>query len=433
MSNAIMNQVYNHYLTSYAPKSVTRQDTHKKSELRQIYNSMVKLNKEAPIYLIDTSNATREFAVGIKEQATELRSTIKSLSSADSDAFLNKKTAYSDKEDIVQAKYIGSSDEDGEVPSYAVKVHSLASPQVNLGAFLPSGKVSLPADTYSFDVGINGLNYEFQFGIRSDETNLDVQKRLERLINNADIGLEASVIGDNTGRSSLRLASVSTGIAEGQDASFYVNDDKTSKSAGAVVYFGLGYMAMEPKNASYAVNDVEYTSPSNEFTIGNQFQVTLSGISSEEDDAVAIGLKTDLDSFSDNIHSLAGSYNTFIKTASEFSNSLSRGTKLVEEMRGLSASYKNELDSLGIKLQDDGTIAIDDSLLRQNASESSSMESFQSIKDFSLSLLRKTGQITLNPMEYVNNVIVAYKNPGKSFVSPYVTSPYSGMLFSSYC
>lgn len=433
MSNAIMNQVYNHYLTSYAPKSVTRQDTHKKSELRQIYNSMVKLNKEAPIYLIDTSNATREFAVGIKEQATELRTTIKSLSSADSDAFLNKKTAYSDREDIIKAEYIGSSPEDGEVPSYAVKVHSLASPQVNLGAFLPSGKVSLPADTYSFDVSISGLNYEFQFGIRSDETNLDVQKRLERLINNADIGLEASVIGDNTGRSSLRLASVSTGIAEGQDASFYVNDDKTSKAAGAVVYFGLGYMAMEPKNASYSVNDIEYTSPSNEFTIGNHFQVTLSGISSEEDDAAAIGLKTDLDSFSDNIHSLAGSYNTFIKTASEFSNSLSRGAKLVEEMRGLSASYKNELDSLGIKLQDDGTIAIDDSLLRQNASESSSMESFQSIKDFSLSLLRKTGQITLNPMEYVNNVIVAYKNPGKSFVSPYVTSPYSGMLFSSYC
>lgn len=433
MSNAIMNQVYNHYLTSYAPKSVTRQDTHKKSELRQIYNSMVKLNKEAPIYLIDTSNATREFAVGIKEQATELRSTIKSLSSADSDAFLNKKTAYSDREDIVKAEYIGSSSEDGEVSSYAVKVHSLASPQVNLGAFLPSGKVSLPADTYSFDVGINGLNYEFQFGIRSDETNLDVQKRLERLINSSDIGLEASVIGDTTGRSSLRLASTATGIAEGQDASFYVNDDNTSKAAGAVVYFGLGYMAIEPKNASYAVNDVEYSSPSNEFTIGNQFQVTLSGISSEGDDAVTIGLKTDLDSFSDNIHSLAGSYNTFIKTAAEFSNSLSRGTKLVEEMRGLSASYKNELDSLGMKLQDDGTIAIDENLLRQNASESSSMESFQSIKDFSLSLLRKTSQITLNPMEYVNNVIVAYKNPGKSFVSPYVTSPYSGMLFSSYC
>ena len=44
--NSIMNTVYNHYLTTYAPKKTSSQyDTHKKSELRSIYNSMVKLNK----------------------------------------------------------------------------------------------------------------------------------------------------------------------------------------------------------------------------------------------------------------------------------------------------------------------------------------------------------------------------------------------------
>ena len=68
--NSIMNTVYNHYLTTYAPKKTSSQyDTHKKSELRSIYNSMVKLNKDAPLYLFDTSKESREFAVGLKENA----------------------------------------------------------------------------------------------------------------------------------------------------------------------------------------------------------------------------------------------------------------------------------------------------------------------------------------------------------------------------
>ena len=77
--NAAINTVYNHYLTTYAPKSTSKYDTHKKSELRSIYNSMVKLNKESPLYILDTSKDSQEFAVNMKENARELRNTIASL------------------------------------------------------------------------------------------------------------------------------------------------------------------------------------------------------------------------------------------------------------------------------------------------------------------------------------------------------------------
>ena len=69
MSNAVLNQVYNHYLTTYAPQGTSQYDAHKKSELRSVYNSIVKMNKEAPLYLLDNSKETKQFAVGIKEQA----------------------------------------------------------------------------------------------------------------------------------------------------------------------------------------------------------------------------------------------------------------------------------------------------------------------------------------------------------------------------
>ena len=77
--SAALNTVYNHYLASYAPKSTTRYDTHKRGELKSIYNSIVKLSKESPLYLIDTSRASQGFAVDLKENARQLRNTIASL------------------------------------------------------------------------------------------------------------------------------------------------------------------------------------------------------------------------------------------------------------------------------------------------------------------------------------------------------------------
>ena len=46
--NVSSKSVYNHYLTTYAPKADTKYDMHGKRELRNIYNSIVKLNKDSP-------------------------------------------------------------------------------------------------------------------------------------------------------------------------------------------------------------------------------------------------------------------------------------------------------------------------------------------------------------------------------------------------
>jgi len=435
MSNAILNQVYNHYLSTYTPKGTSQYDAHKKSELRSVYNSIVKMNKEAPLYLMDNSKETKMFAVDIKEHARLLRNTISSLGVDNQTTLLNKKAAYSTNENIATAEYIGTEDSSGEIeiPSFTIGVQQLASSQVNLGSFLPDGKPPLALGAYSFDVNINDMNYEFQFNIKDEETNLDIQKRLERLINSADIGLEATIIGDNNARSALRLSSTATGLAEGKATSFHISDDNTSKQAGTVSYFGLNYMAIEPRNAHFTLNGVEHATSSNNFTIEKQFEISLTGVSQGEDDSVTIGLKTDLDSLTDNIHTLVQGYNSFIRAVNESSDTLSRGQRLVRDLNGLSSVYKHDLDSMGIRFEKDGTLAVDDSLLKQTATENDPEESMQSVREFAASLMSKTSQISLNPMDYVDKVMVAYKNPGKNFASPYVTSPYSGMLFSSYC
>ena len=85
-------------------------------------------------------------------------------------------------------------------------------------------------------------------------------------------------------------------------------------------------------------------------------------------------------------------------------------------------------------LQEDGILSVNDEKLLQTAAESGNdLSGFNVLKEFSSSLLHKSDQVALNPMDYVDKKIVAYKNPGHNFVSPYITSAYSGMMFNIYC
>ncbi|MGN0168441.1 MAG: flagellar capping protein [Acetatifactor sp.] len=427
-----LNAVYNNYLSAYTPKPLTQYDTHKKSELRSVYNSIVKMNKDAPWYLPTTNKDTQQYAVDLKENARELHNTIAQLGGLEEKGLFSKKSAYSSDEDVVTASYIGSQDSEAEVPDLQLEVKSLASSQENLGLFLSDGKISLSPGTYSFDVGINDMNYEFQFTIGEAETNRDVQERLIRLINNSGIGLKAS-LAESEGRTSLRLTSESTGLSSGKQQIFSVSDNHTSKTAGTVEYFGLDYTSREASNASFLVNGEERTASSNHFTIGKLYEVELKGIS-EEGKTAQIGLKTDMESLTDNVGQLVGGYNDFIRAASSYLETQSKSRQLVSELKGIAGVYGNSLESLGLTMSEDGTLNMDKDLLLQAATQSEDIsETFGTLKSFSASLLRKSNQVSINPMKYVQKTVVAYKNPGHTYVSPYTTSAYSGMMFNSYC
>lgn len=429
-----LSNVYNFYMTTYAPKSSTPYDSHKKSELRNVYNSIVKMNKEAPLYILDTSKESQKFAIGMKENARELRNTIASLGGLDEDELLNKKAAYSSNENLVSAAFIGTVSEGVEIPSVEVEVHSLASPQINMGNYLPKEElVGLAPDTYSFDVKIDNLNYEFQFSIKEEETNQDVQERLARLINNANIGMTAQVLEDEEGNACLRLESGATGLKNNNAMIFQVSDNHTSKRAGAVDYFGLDFLEAAASNASFSINGEERISESNHITIGQMYELTLQGVGSEEGEKASIGLKTDVESLTENINTLVRGYNSFLRAAAEYRESQPKSQRLIHEMSNISKLYARGLTSAGLSLNLDGTLEVDNEAVQKSAMDEDAKEAFSSIMDFTNSLVRKSNQIALNPMNYVNNTVVAYKNPGKNFATPYITSAYSGMMFNSYC
>ena len=427
-----LNTVYNYYLTTYSRGPMTKYDTHKKSELRDIYNSIVKLNKESPLFLPDTTKESQAFAVGVKEGARELHNTIAALGGIDENELLNKKVAFSTNEDMFTAQYIGTATDEALIPSYDIEVRSLASPQINLGNFLPAEDMQLPAATYSFDINVHNLNYEFQYNITSGDTNRSIQEKLARLISGADIGINASVVTDGD-LSALRLESEATGAPIGKESLFSISDTHSSKASGSVGYFGIGEITRPSSNAELVINGIERSASSNHFTLEKTYELTLHGISPVEGQTATVTVKNDTESLKENVNKLIDGYNSFLNLASTQPDARARSATLLREMRGIASIYKESLNHLGLDIQEDGTFTLNPSAYTRTMETTDPKEAFSTVRDFADSLLRKTNQISLNPMHYVEKTIVAYKNPGKNFATPYITSAYSGMMFNSYC
>lgn len=432
-NQAALNSVYNYFLTAYAPTNpVSRYDTHKKSELRSVYNSIRKQSKESPTYIIDTSSETKAFAVGVKEGARQFSNVISSLSSGEDNDVLSRRVASSSDDRIVSAKYIGEPSDSQDEISFSISVDRLAESQVNEGKFLPTDdRVGLEAGTYSFDIHVNGSDYEFQFGVAADDTNGNLQNKLESLINRSNIGVIADVIHEN-GRSALSIESTATGLMPGQNSLFRVSDESSSKNSGAIDYLGIRDMTQAPANAEFKLNGVERSAFSNTFTVDKQFEISLKDLS-PVGESITIGLKPDVESLSDNIHQLITGYNEFMNRTSEYSGSNVRTDTLMSDMWRTNIAYKSGLENMGITLADDGKLDLDEATLKERLSSGDTGADVDTLKGFTSALMRKSNQISLDPMNYVQKTVVAYKNPGRSFSNPYVTSIYSGMMFNSYC
>ena len=432
-NTTVLNTVYNHFLTTYAPTGTnTKYDTHKKSELRDVYNSIVRKNKDTPLFLLDSSDKTREYVVGLKEDARTLKNTISSLSMDNSSNLLDQKSVLSGDESIVSAEYIGSPDAEEDVPELEISVSQLAKGQINDGYYLNADEMNLPAGTYSFDIHSRDMDYEFQFNIGENDTNRLVEEKLARLITKSNIGVTAEVKEDETGRVALSIASDDTGVRGDADTLFIVSDDKTSKASGTVGYFGIGNVTQYPQNSEFELNGVTRSTFSNHFSIDKTFELTLNGIS-PEGETVNIGLKTDVESLSENVSDLIEGYNSFMNKIMAYTDSQPYSKKLYNEMSGIASLYSSDLSLSGISVDDSGMMSLNKNTFSQSVQDENYSEHFKTIQSFAENVLNKINQVSLDPMEYTDKRIVEYKNPGRSFTSPYVTSNYSGMMFNSYC
>ena len=435
MAGISLNGVYNHFIQDHVSKDVTQADAHRKDELRDVYKSIAKINKNSPLYLLSNDDDVRIDAIDIKERARQLQNSIFNLSDQEDKSSLNHTSAFSTDPDTVVASYIGKTpNEDVGTAGFDIEVSQLASQQVNTGLMLSTDSSSvLPPDNYSFDVKVGEQEFEFQFSIYGTDKNIDVLQKLEKLINKADIGLSAEIIEGTNSRSALQISSKHTGLHPGELSQFEIYETDGELKSGAVAALGLDMVSAPASNAPASGGGGRRTrirtsppSPPSD--------IHLNGVT-EPGDSIHVGVKKDNEALVNHITALIDNYNSFVQDVAQEHDSKYKGDKLRSEAISIARQHIKDTDALGIKLEGDGIISIDTDVLKEAVTTSNNTDALEPIKKFSESLLLMAKEISVNPMKYVDRPVVNYKNPDnkENVASPYITSEYSGMMFNNYC
>lgn len=430
----MINSVYNYYAAQYGHREYSKYDTHSKAQLKSTFGRLQKINSQTPSYKIDFSDAALKYAIDLKENARELSQIADELSDESTDSITYKRSATSSSPQVIDAEYIGDSCVQDYEP-LEVTVSQLACPQTNTGNFLQPNSKPFAAGEYSFDLQVQDLTYQFEFGINATDTVTDTQQKIARLINQADIGLNAQLLTDGLGNSAISITSDATGIKGISPTIFHIQSQNSSDASDSntelVSTLGLDRVTQYPANAVYSVNGTTATSVSNEVTIDNNYVLTFFDTTGKA--PVTISMNTDTDAIADSIGELIGGYNNLISvTANDANEHFEGNEKLKKDFAGIAKSYNHLLNENGLSVTDNGTIAVDRDAIISAADHGTLGDIFSGLNAFKQAVQKKAEDISLNPMDYVNNKIIAYKNPLRPTNDPYNLSAYTGMIFDGY-
>ena len=425
----MISSVYSYYLSQYGNKSNSKYDSHTRTQLKNTYSKVVKINSQTPVYKLDLSTAAQKYAIDLKEHARALENITEDLSDGADGTMTFKKSAVSSNASAVNASYITDFGAASDDESFDINVKQLACSQLNTGNYLQPRSKHIKPGEYSFDLSINDVIYEFQFKVDNSETTNNIQNKIARLINRSNIGLTANIKEDNLGNTAINIESEATGINGTTPVIFSIKSDDASNQP-LIDTLGLDRVTQYPANAIFDVDGDERSSMSNSITINKAYDVKLSKVTEEP---VTISLKADADSIVESLNELVAGYNNLISVTNDENNNHFQGTeKLQNEIASIARSYKKQLADSGLSLNKNGTISADKEVIINADNKDALSHIYESLNSFKNSIKEKAENIALNPMDYVNNKIIAYKNPLRSFPDPYNLSAYTGMMFNGY-
>jgi len=425
----MISSVYSYYLSQYGNKSNSKYDSHTRTQLKNTYSKVVKINSQTPVYKLDLSTAAQKYAIDLKEHARALENITEDLSDGADGTMTFKKSAVSSNAYAVNASYITDFGAASDDESFDINVKQLACSQLNTGNYLQPRSKHIKPGEYSFDLSINDVIYEFQFKVDNSETTNNIQNKIARLINRSNIGLTANIKEDSLGNTAINIESESTGINGTTPVIFSIKSDDANNQP-LIDTLGLDRVTQYPANAIFDVDGDERSSMSNSITINKAYDVKLSKVTEEP---VTISLKADADSIVESLNELVAGYNNLISVTNDENNNHFQGTeKLQNEIASIARSYKKQLADSGLSLNKDGTISADKEVIINADNKDALSHIYESLNSFKNSIKEKAENIALNPMDYVNNKIIAYKNPLRSFPDPYNLSAYTGMMFNGY-
>lgn len=424
-----LSNVYNYYssqmfATTSNNRTGSRSSSHKRADLKTIYNNIVKQNKDSPVYKFTFSNSTQIYAIGIKEAAMALEAESESLGGRNDNMF-EQMMAVSDNENVVYANLNNNSTTEDLPENLSIQVNTLAKGQTNVGTYLPSAQTSFPVGDYSFGIAVGRNQYTFQLTVHNGDTNQQIQRNLASSINENHIGVRASIRNNRAeGTSALVLRSDAVGLPD--DGDLYFHFDESYLENDITGPLGIDNVEAVPANAEFYINDTLHNSISNRISINHTMDIDLLSTS---DKPVNVHLIPDETKISDKLADFMNSYNQLVDIAKN-GTSQKGATKLFRDITSITNRNKNALESAGLTIDDNGYM-IRSTEKEADATQIKSLFDDE-LSDFRKDIKRVTEKMTLNPLNYIDKVIITYPNTAGNYPNPYNPSRYSGLLFNDY-
>lgn len=417
--------VYNYYGMTYLPKTNTKYDTHKSNELKNIYKSMVSHNKQSPLYKFSMSQETQDYALSIKDAAIHLKN-ISNFLSDDTDTVFNKKIFESSNEDVLDVRL--RTDNYSNVPEQlSLRVNRLADSQMNTGQYVKSQNKGLANGSYDIHLVTSRSDYLFSLKVNASSNNIDAQRSLADAINQNHTGISAKVDARGS-ESALILESQFTGRGSVEDGlQFTFQEDDPNQPL--INYFGLNDVSRQPENSVFTINDETHTSATNSISINNAIEIDLLSASEEE---VSLQLQPDTGEIINKIHDFVDSYNHLVGLAVNNMEKQHSARKLLTDISKITKRHANVLEASGLQVNAKGYLETEEALLTQSTKNGQFQSLFDDISDFKGDIIKTTDALNLDPLAYVDKIIVTYPNTAKSLPNPYMPSMYSGLLFNGY-
>ena len=199
----------------------------------------------------------------------------------------------------------GTVEENAPIGQYEVEVIQLAQAQVNKGNWLTATNLDFQTGSNTFSINIGENTYNFTVDVSSNMNNLDVLDQIAEQINQADIGLTATV---ETQNDQARL--VITGKT-GKSNSFTISD----VSGNAVAVSGMSNVSQNAQNLVYMVNNIHYENETNQITSipGVTLNINQTG-------SYTVNVTYDTEAIQNAVENFVNAFNQVEEKAQEFNN-----------------------------------------------------------------------------------------------------------------
>ncbi len=343
---------------------------------------------------IDQQIFSRESSVALSElygQVTNLSLLADRLAVTDTNSVFNNRTAQSSDSGVLTATAWDSfSPGTGAAEAtYDISVSQLARGQENTGTALAgSDQSAVEAGVNVFTITVEEQDYVLDITVAADDTNGDILYEISRVINERVSGLSAEMT-DDEGTVSLNLTSDATGA----EAAFTVSDI----SGNAVAATGIDNVSVEAADAVYSVDGASLVSEANSVYLDDgAVQVNLYGTG---DATLEVG--PDETAVYNAVTSMANGINSYIDFYNDNSDYLSED--LLTSLNSVLNDQKSDLASIGITLNSEGYLQIDESTLTSavNNNPSAVENIFSSFDGFAQEISSYTSGIASeSPLSY---------------------------------